>query len=355
MKKILFLFPYPDDRAGSQRFRFEQYLSLLEKSGYELKLEPFLDEPTWNILYKPGHLLEKTLGILKGFMRRFRMLWYATAYEWIFIHREAAPLGPPLFEWFLAKVLKRKIIFDFDDAIWLPNTSEQNKIAVLLKWPQKIKSVLGWSYRISAGNAYLAAYARQFNKQVIVNPTTLDTENHHKLLKDHTQKPFVIGWTGTHSTLLYLTPLIPIIRDLESEYNFVFLVICNTDPGYTLKSYQYLPWNKETEINDLLRLNVGLMSLTDDAWARGKCGFKALQYMSLGIPALVSPVGVNTEIVENEVNGYVCHTSEEWKEALIRLLESPTLCTQMGKAARERIVRHYSVIANSPNFLSLFD
>ncbi|WP_232065306.1 glycosyltransferase [Rhodocytophaga rosea] len=148
--------------------------------------------------------------------------------------------------------------------------------------------------------------------------------------------------------------MVPLLKELEREYTFTFLVISDKAPEFTLKSLLFLPWTKLTEREDLLRMNIGLMPLTDDLWARGKCGFKALQYMALGIPALVSPVGVNTQIIENGKNGFICSTPEEWKEAIIRLRKDVELRAKMGIEARKKIEDTYSVQANRFTFLNLF-
>lgn len=139
--RILFLVPYPPGRAPSQRFRFEQYLDALTAHGHYYHLVPFLSVATWNILYKPGHAAAKALGILGGFARRVGLLFAVPAYDFVFVHREAAPIGPPVFEWVIAKVLGKKIIYDFDDAIWLANTSEANKIAAGVKWHHKVAEI----------------------------------------------------------------------------------------------------------------------------------------------------------------------------------------------------------------------
>lgn len=355
--RILFLVPYPPGRAPSQRFRFEQYLDVLTAHGHQYQLAPFLSVATWNILYKPGHAAVKALGILGGFLRRLGLLFSVPTYDFVFIHREAAPLGPPVFEWFIARVLGKKIIYDFDDAIWLANTSEANKIAAGLKWHHKVADICRWAYKNSCGNAYLADYARQFNPRAVVNPTTIDTENLHNQVRDQAAPGrLVIGWTGTHSTLKYLDQVVPVLAKLEAEgLDFEFQVISNQAPALPLRSLVFLPWRKDTEITDLLGFHVGLMPLEDDPWAKGKCAFKALQYMALGIPALVSPVGMNTEVVQHGQNGFVCANPAEWEASLRQLLLDAGLRQRLGAAARATVEQRYSVRANMSNFLGLFE
>jgi glycosyltransferase involved in cell wall biosynthesis len=353
--KIAFICPYPKDIAPGQRFRYEQYLSILSDRNYSWKLYPFLSRETNNILYKKGYFLKKAWGVLKGFFSRIFLLFKISDFDYVFIFREATPIGPPFIEWIIARILKKKIIYDFDDAIWLPNTSKENKIAAGLKWHHKVKAICRWSYKISCGNAYLCDYASGFNKNVVLNPTTIDTENLHNKIRDQHTRKTVIGWTGTHSTIRYLNMLLPVIKKLELHYDFTFLVISNKDPELTLKSYEYLNWNITSEIDDLLKMNIGVMPLEEDQWSQGKCGFKALQYMALGIPALVSPVGVNKIIVDQGENGFICANEQEWYEKLELLLKNEEERSRMGKAAREKVIQKYSVTSNTENFLSLFE
>jgi glycosyltransferase involved in cell wall biosynthesis len=354
--RILFLVPYPEGRAPSQRFRFEQYLPALKQAGYFYQLKPFLTEAAWKILYKPGNVGSKVSSIISGLGRRVGILFRVHTYDFIFIHREAAPIGPPLIEWLIAKIFHKKIIYDFDDAIWLTNTSQVNYLAANFKWHHKVASICQWAYKNSCGNKYLAAYAQEFNLSTIVNPTTIDTEHLHNRVRDQAAPgKLVIGWTGTHSTLKYLDQLVPVLVQLEAEgLDFEFRVISNQPPELPLRSLVFVPWRKDTEIADLLAFHVGLMPLEDDLWAKGKCAFKALQYMALGIPPLVSPVGMNTEVVQNDYNGYVCATAADWEARLRQLLANPGLRQHLGLAARATVVERYSVQANTANFLQLF-
>lgn len=351
---IFFIVPYPHGKAPSQRFRFEQYFELLQVEGYEIEIHSFLSESTWQQLYVKGNVAGKVLGVLSGFWRRFLLLFRLRKADYIFIHREASHLGPPVFEWLIAKVLRKKYIYDFDDAIWLPNYSEANAGFQRLKAYWKICYCMKWAHQITAGNTYLADYARQFNPNVQIIPTTIDTENHHNIVTNHSTSKLTIGWTGTHTTMHYLDQLIPVLKELEMEYDFDFVVISNQAPEYDLQSLKFVPWNRETEIDDLSKLNIGVMPLEQDVWSEGKCGFKALQYMALEIPTVLSPVGVNTTIVTDGVNGFLADTPTQWKEKLEALLQDNVLRERIGKAGKLRIVSAYSVEANKENYLMLF-
>jgi glycosyltransferase involved in cell wall biosynthesis len=355
--KIIFLAPYPFQEAPSQRFRFEQYYDSLKNVGYEYEFHPFLDEKTWKVLYQKGKIALKSYRVMLSFMKRFLLLFSMYKFDYVFVHREISHVGPPVFEWIIAKILRKKIIYDFDDAIWLPNFHENNARFNKLKYYQKIPKIIKWSYRISAGNSYLKKYAEQFNPNVVVNPTTIDTENYHnpKLFNKEKKSKFVIGWTGTATTMKYLHFLLPILKDLSKIYEFEFCIISNEFPKLDFPNLKFIKWKKESEIQDLLNFDVGVMPLTNDKWAKGKCGFKALQYMSLGIPAIVSPVGVNKDIVDEGTNGFIVDTEVGWKESLEYFLKNPGKTKEMSASARNKIVNHYSVESNLSNFLSLFE
>ena len=353
-KRILFLVPYPLGIAPSQRFRFEQYFDSLTEAGFEFDVKTFLDERAMIYLYESGNFFRKVLKVKLGLLKRMLQLFTLWKYDFVFIHREAAAVGPPIFEWLIAKVFRKKIIFDFDDAIWLKNTSSTNSVITWFKRYANASDTCKWAWKVSCGNDYLANHASKFNQNVAVNPTTIDTENHHNRVKQFTDNKITIGWTGTHSTIKYLEAIVPIIRKLEREYDFNFLVIADWQPDFELKSLQFLPWNKETEIDDLLKMDVGVMPLEDDKWANGKCGFKALQYMALGIPAIVSPVGVNAKIVDHTTNGWICKTDKEWEHTLREILEKHIELKTFSAAARTKIEEHYSVKSNTSNFLHLF-
>ena len=141
---------------------------------------------------------------------------------------------------------------------------------------------------------------------------------------------------------------------LEREFDFRFLVISNHPPKFRLELLEYRKWDRETEIKDLMEIDIGLMPLTDDPWAQGKCGFKALQYMAMGIPALISPIGVNEEIVEDGKEGFHCTKAEDWYSKIISLIQDADLRTQLGSAGRNKVIAKYSGASNSRNFMDLF-
>jgi len=353
--RVLFLAPYPANESPSQRYRFEHYLGSLSSHGISYDYRPFLNIDTWQIFFTPGNYGRKIAGIIKGFFRRWLLMCTIGKYDFVYIHREAAPLGPPLFEWIIAKIWRKKIIFDFDDAIWIPVASENNKIARYIKWFSKVATICRMSYKVSVGNNFLGEYARKYCKNIIVVPTVVDTANTHAQLQDQDTDTPAVGWTGTFSTLKYLDIILPVIKRLQEKHDFTFIVIANKDPKLPLKNYRFIYWSKETEIADLLQLHIGLMPLYNTELEKGKCGFKAIQYMSLGIPAVVSPVGVNPLIITDGENGFVAAEEQEWEDKIGKLLMSKDLRKQVGLKARTSIEKGYSVTISLPVFIKLFE
>jgi glycosyltransferase involved in cell wall biosynthesis len=353
-KKILLLLPYPLRKAPSQRFRVEMFLPYLIQNNFEISIRPFIDAPTYSILYGKGRLFQKALGIAKGYLKRlYTVLFEAGSFDFVLIHREAAPLGPPVFEWLLYKVLRKKIIYDFDDAIWI---SDQN--SSIINWMKsywKVKYICKWSYKISSGNQYLQNFASQFNDQVFIIPTVVDTASKHNSLQDQVTQKITIGWTGSHSTLKYLEPVIPVLKKMTSMPSVEVLVICNQPPAFQFEGLRYVQWSEENEVRDLLQIHIGIMPLLPDKWSEGKCGFKIIQYLSMGIPAVASPVGVNSVIIEDGINGFLCNSPEEWEQSLMELIKDTEKRKIMGEAGRKKILEHYSLQATEDKFIDLFN
>ena len=355
MIKILILAPYPFGRVGSQRFRFEQYWDILSARN-EVRFQSFLDESDFNILYTEGNTFRKAFGVVKGFVRRFLLLFSLYRYDKVFIHREASPIGPPIFEWIIAKVFRKQLIYDFDDAIWLSNTSAENKIVSILKCHWKVASVCKWSWKITCGNYFLCDFAEQFNQNVVYIPTTLDLD---EIYFPKSQRPIsktclTIGWTGTHSTLKYLQAIVHVLQEIQSEIDFHFILIADKNPHLELKNYTFVPWNKKTEWEDLQKIDIGIMPLDTSEWEQGKCGFKAIQYMALGIPALASPTKANCKIIENGQNGYICSSGTEWKSTLKTLIQDAELRSFFALKGRETIETRFSKSAWAEKYEGLF-
>lgn len=359
MKRIVFLTPYPFDESPSQRFRFEQYYSILINNNFKYQALSFFSKSDWAILYRKGNLIVKAISVSLNLLKRIYHIWNVAFSDYVFIHREVTPFGPPIFEWIIAKVLRKKIIYDFDDAIWLTDKLDESKAEQVLRWRRKVNSICKWSYKISCGNEYLATYAKRFNSHTIINPTTIDTIHLHnpsRYISSNHRSHLNIGWTGSHSTLKYLKHIESAIYNLQEKYSHInLLIIADQKPNLNVKRLEFIPWSNHTEAEDLFQIDIGIMPLPDDEWTKGKCGFKALQYMAMEKPTVVSAVGVNTTIVDHGVNGYLVYHPDEWFHYLEKLILDKSLREQMGKNGRLKVNNHYSVTSNASTFLSLFE
>ncbi len=357
MKKILFICPYPTGLAPSQRFRFEQYFHHLQENGFRITVEPFFSEKAYAAFHQSRSSLSKIRAITGSFLRRVALLFEARSYDVLFIHREAAPVGPPVIEWWLARVMKKKIIYDFDDAIWLTDNRNESALTALFRWRGKVKTICRWSYRVCCGNRYLSDYARRYNSDVVIIPTTINMAavEGQRTTRRGVADTLIVGWTGSRTTIKYLESIIDVLQAIESAHDQIeIVVIADVNPKLPLKRFRYIPWNPVTEIKDLAQLDIGLMPLPEDEWTKGKCGLKALQYMALEIPAIVSPVGVNTEIIEHGREGYLCKNPSEWEQQLGLLIADHKLREEMGKSGRQVVRERYSIDAQSSRFASLF-
>jgi glycosyltransferase involved in cell wall biosynthesis len=353
-KEILFIVQYPENVSPAQRFRFELYKGFLENNGFKITTLPFIDDYGYAVIFKTGFFIRKSLAVLKGFFNRFILLFQAQKYSYIFLQSGATPIGPPVFEWVLIKMLRKKIIYDIDGAIWMEKFSEKNRLPQILRNVNKVPLICKWSYKISCGNEFLCNYAGKYNSIVVYNPTCVDTEKIHNILTHHDVQRLTIGWTGSFSTLKYLNMLEPVLNKLQEKYDFDIKIICNQQPNLNLKNLKYVEWSPENEVAELSKCQIGVMPLTNDEWSEGKCGFKLIQYLALEIPAVASPVGVNKKIVEQNVNGFLCNTETEWYVSIEKLILDVELRKNMGREGRKKIIREYSLLSNQQNFLSLF-
>lgn len=339
--RVLFLASKPAGLSPSQRFRLEQWAPYLRRDhGIELVLAPFESAVLANILPKRGHFFRKAYEVLLGYARRLRTLRHLREFDAVVVHREAALIGPAILERLIASSGK-PLIFDFDDAIWL--TPPGSSLTAKLHFPGKTKSICKMATAVSAGNSYLADFARQENSNVSVVPTSIDLQDYRQVAEP-TGDRFVVCWTGSTSTLRHFETARTALEQLARQVPLTVKVICNCPPDHPIEGaeLEFVPWSAETEVAEIGRCHAGIMPLPDDDFARGKCGLKALQFMALGRPVVASPVGVNTKILRSGENGYVASDPEEFASFLLDLARSSPLRARLGQAGRQTVERHYS-------------
>ncbi len=293
--------------------------------------------------------------LLTHYKKRWNDARHANDYDIIFIFREALMTRSIFFEKQFAKS-RAKMVFDFDDAIWKNDTSNANKLFAWMKNPEKIAKTIALCDLVFAGNNYLADYAKQYNQKVVIVPTTIDTDEYVRVScppKDY----ITIGWSGSITTIKHFELALPFLREIKKKYGHKVRIKVIGDERYKNDELdiQGIAWTKESEVRELSDIDIGIMPLPNDEWARGKCGLKGLQYMALEIPTLMSPVGVNTEIIHHGENGYLPTTNEDWVLCISALIDQPELRHKLGSAARQTVVDKYSIQANKELYLRYFN
>lgn len=355
MKKVLFIASHRPDRNPGQRFRFEQYFDHLRENGYDCHLSFIINANDDKVLYARGKYLHKALLGLKAALKRGSDALSGNRYDIIFIFREAFFTGSTLFEKLFARS-RAKLIFDFDDAIWHFDVSEANKKLGFLKNPGKTAQIISRVDLVFAGNRYLADFARHYNEHVVIIPTTIDTDL-------YIPGPFnqgrevCIGWSGSITTIRHFQIVVPALKKIREKYGdqVRFKVIGDGAYRNPELGIQGIAWSKDDELKELRAIDIGIMPLPDDEWSRGKCGLKGLQYMALEIATVMSPVGVNSEIIRDGENGMLASGEDEWVQKLSQLIDDQALRRRLGQAGRQTVLEGYSVHAQKNNYLRYFD
>lgn len=351
--RILAIVPSVYDTNPSQRFRIEQWEPLLRERGVEVTFKPFESKALNTILYKQGHMAQKLRLVGEALKRRAGDVRSARGYDAVYVLREAALLGPPVFERWLART-GVPYVFDFDDAVFLQYVSPSNGYLSYLKFSGKTRSICRMAAHVMAGNQYLADYAGAVNDRVTIIPTTIDTEKYRVKPRADNDVP-VVGWSGSFSTAVHLATVKSALRKLAERERFRLRVIGAPDFKIEGVDVEAMPWRAATELEDLRPFDIGIMPLPDDQWSRGKCGLKALQYMALGVPTVCSPVGVNSEIIRDGQNGLLASTDDEWVEKLSGLLRSKEERARLGRAGRETVEARYSAAVQAPRVYEVFE
>ncbi len=350
--KVLAWVPQEFDTSPGQRFRLEQWEPYLRRAGIEITWSPYSDAALSRVMPRPGHLAAKATGVAFALARRLREAWRARAFDLVYIFREGALFGPAVAERVLAWS-GVPFVFDFDDAVWVRYVSPGNSYLSYLRFPGKTRALCRLARHVMAGNAYLQDYALRYNPSVTVVPTTIDTEKYKVVPRAGREVP-VVGWTGSYSTEQYLALVKPVFERLRRRLPFRVVVVGGGRFAADGVEVEHRPWRSESETADLADFDIGLMPLPDAEWERGKCGLKALQYMALGVPAVVSPVGVNASIVRHGENGLVAKTEAEWERALELLLTDPGARARLGGAGRLTVEESYSARSQAPRVAELF-
>lgn len=332
-------------RAASTRYRLTQYRESLYARGIELDVHALLDDDYLLARYQGGGL--PLLQLARAYWQRAMVLLRDSEHDLFMVNAELLPWMPAALETFL---LRKPYIYDFDDAFYLRYSSEvgAGRVARLLE--HKFESVVARAVAVTAGSRGLYDYARQHNPRTWMLPTVVDTERFVARPGLRGQQTLTIGWIGSPTNHVYLKQMAMPLSQLARQQPVRFVVVgaeCAPIEGVELVCQ---PWSEETEVDDINRFDIGIMPLHDDAWARGKCGFKLIQYLACEVPVVASAIGANRDIVTPEV-GCLVSSPQEWFEALARLAGDANLRQSMGAQGRKLVKTHFS-LASTAELLS---
>ncbi len=355
MIRVLFIVPHPIE-GPSSRFRVYQFLPYLKANGIDAQVRPFVSSRHVHALYRGNNTVTKIAITALACLNRMADIVRASRYDVVYVLREAFPFGPPIVERALTWTGAR-LVFDFDDAIWLRELVYDNPLDRLRDWGKPAKLAARASH-VVVGSQHLANYARKHTLRddaISIIPTVVDSSAYLPLTETRTDDVLTIGWVGTpRGSKAFLETLIPIMRDFSVRYPHVQWQFVGAEPfdvGHL--PVEFITWELHKEVRNIQSFDIGLMPLTDDAFNRGKCGFKLIQYMNCGIPVVCSPVGANCDIVEHGASGYFANEPEEWSSALAKLIEDASLRVAMGKHGRLRAEQEYSLAIQAPRLLDV--
>lgn len=314
-----------DERGASTRYRVLAHREALRAAGYQTEIR-----------FPPSRALR---GSFRGFWRALDRVRDVVAYrraDLLFVHRKTYPR--PLSDWLHGAAPRR--VFDMDDALDLPPPSRSLNDAETRRYRRRFERTVNAFDLVLCGNEDLAGRLPHDRYELL--PTPIDTERFAP--SRVTRDPKALGWVGHSDNLGYLESLHEPLRELSRRHpGLRLIVVADRPPHLPGVEVEFRRWTLETEIAGFDGMGIGLMPLDDTPWARGKCAFKAIQYMALGLPTVASPVGMNSEVIRHGDSGFLANEEREWVEALDRLLSDPDLAGRVGAAGRRRVEERYSL------------
>jgi len=335
--------------AASTRQRLVQYIPYLNRHGIEVVIEPLLDNR-----YVEAMMSGKKASRVKIAAAYLRRLWRLLArrdYDLLWVHSELFPYLPATFER-LANWAGKPVVCDFDDAIFHQYDDHRSSV-VRAALGRKLEPLLRRASGSSCGNAYIEAHVERYCPNTVILPTVVDTDIYFPAPPDLASEQFVVGWIGSSSTWRYVEPLLPTLLPWLKARDAVLMAVGAGPAARGIEGVIAVDWQEEREVRDIQAMDVGIMPLPDEPWARGKCGYKLIQYMACGLPVIASPVGVNSEIVEEGASGLLAREPGEWLAALDRLYADRDLCRAMGAKGRARVEARYSLASQEQVLLAL--
>jgi glycosyltransferase involved in cell wall biosynthesis len=340
------------DLAASTRQRLMVYEPHLNAAGFQVDYRPLLGNDHLRRIAKGQRA--SVIGTARAYLSRLWQLLRREDHDLVWVHCELFPYLPGWTER-LAKIGGKPVVFDYDDAIFhMYDASPRPVVRRLLA--RKLAPLLRDVSAALCGNEYLRQYASRYCADAMVLPTVVDTAI-YRPRKDAGQddaRP-VIGWIGSPSTWTYVRPILPLLAEVARTTGARVRVVGagTIDESERFEGLEIVDWSQENEVAEVRGMDIGLMPLPDEPWARGKCGYKLIQYMACGLPVIASPVGVNSEIVVPGETGILATGPEEWKAALEQLVRDKAMRKRMGMAGRQRAEGYYSLKAHAPRLVEV--
>lgn len=336
--KILFYTKYTR-KGASSRLRSFQYFPLFEKAGFQVGVQSLFNDQYLRELYGRGRI--NKINIIKQYFKRFYSLFSVRKYDLIVIEKELFPYLPAFFEK-LFSFLGVKYIVDYDDAIFHNYDKNDNRV-IRFFLRNKIDEVIRCSSLVTVGNEYLQNKAIEAKaKNVFLLPTVIDKARYEKK-KNYQNQNLVIGWIGSPITIKYLSKIKEVLKELSAEYEFKLHIIGARNSIGLPEIEEMIEWKEETEVNEILKFDIGIMPLEDSDWEKGKCAYKLIQYMACGVPVVGSKVGANTNVIKDGYNGYLAKSNLDWYEKLKTLIVDKKLRMEFAEKGYETVMINYSL------------
>ncbi len=339
--------------SPGQRFRIHTWAPYLSDHGIDNTEVSFATPELSRVLPLKGRVASKVWQTVRSMASYPRRVPSVSRFDGVLIVLEAIPIGPPLWEQWIAKRRRIPLAFDFDDPIFLPRTS--HPAAQYLRDPNKWKALCGMATVTTCVNEMVADYVRPYCRRVEVVPNAIDLDRYPRWTGRDRQGPLVLGYSGSHSTMFQLSEIEAALAEVARTSPFRLRLIGGASP-FRLDGVeiQEVRWSKETEADTLFGLDIGLAPAPNDEWNKYKSFVKVLLYMAVGLPVVASPIGLAAWVIRDGENGFLARTHSEWVDKLLLLIRDPDLRQRMGLAARATVERDFALSSQLPRVLEIF-
>lgn len=326
---------------------------MLNRAGISFDYAPFEDDALHEVVYKVGRTAEKVRLMAQAYARRFATMRSVRDYDAVLVYREAALIGPELFERWVAR-LGVPIIYQLDDPLYVPYRSPSNGYLSYLKFFGKVGRIARLARLTIVNSRQHWDYVSRYTDRIRLIPILVDADRYEYTGPPPPRRRVCVGWSGSPTTAANLALIHPTLERLSADERVEIRLIGGG--RYDLPGVRFtpVPWTPESEIDELRRLDVGLLPVPTNEWTKRKFFMKLIQYMALGIPPVATPLGANPEVVNHGVNGFLAGSLAEWDAALDELIADEQRRTEMGRSATKTAHAHYTIQACSEAIVEAF-